>query len=138
MNMMTKMIKHLVLFLALALIPTTASAYNTAFIAAATSAARHHNTSNRVVTNRSFERNSISALVGKEVKGCKIIDAFYWDHKINIICIKDGEFLKGKVQVKDWEEECKSIGRWTVNVPVDIDQDVLELLERKNVEVQDE
>ena len=136
--MMSKMIKHLVLFLALALIPTTASAYNAAFIAAATSGARHHNTNNRVVTNRSIEKHSISGLVGKEVKGCKIIDAFYWDHKINIICIKDGEFLKGKVQVKDWEEGVKNIGRWTIDVPVDIDQDVLELLERKNVEVQDE
>ena len=132
------MIKHLVLFLALALIPATASAYNAAFMVAATSAARHHNTNNRVVTNRSIEKHSISDLVGKEVKGCKIIDAFYWDHKINIICIKNGEFLKGKVQVKDWEEGVKNIGRWTIDVPVDIDQDVLKLLEDKNVEVQDD
>lgn len=124
------MIKRLVLFLTL--IPTTASAYNAAIIAAATSGARHHNTNNRVVTNRSIEKHSISGLVGKEVKGCKIIDAFYWDHRINIICVKDGQFLKGKVQVKDWEEGRENIGRWTIDVPVDIDEDVLKLLEDDN------
>jgi hypothetical protein len=71
----------------------------------------YHNTSNR--TNRTkvktdgqeIYKHSLGILIGKEIRDCKIIDAFYWDHKINMICIRGNSFYKMRVIVNDMIEE---------------------------------
>ena len=89
----------------------------------------YHNTSNR--TNRTkvktdgqeIYKHSLGILIGKEVHGCKIIDAFYWDHKINMICIKDDSFYKMKVFVEDLKElsgEGWTRGYWDVDVTKEV------------------
>ena len=68
-------------------------------------------------------KHSLGILFGKEVKGCKIIDAFYWDHNINMICIKGNSFYKMKVQVKDLTElsgEGWTKGYWDVDVTKEV------------------
>lgn len=68
-------------------------------------------------------KHSLGILFGKEVKGCKIIDAFYWDHNINMICIKGNSFYKMKVQVKDLKElsgEGWTKGYWDVDVTKEV------------------
>lgn len=68
-------------------------------------------------------KHSLGILFGKEVKGCKIIDAFYWDHNINMICIKGNSFYKMKVQVKDLVElsgEGWTKGYWDVDVTKEV------------------
>ena len=68
-------------------------------------------------------KHSLGILIGKEVHGCKIIDAFYWDHKINMICIKDDSFYKMKVFVEDLKElsgEGWIKGYWDVDVTKEV------------------
>ena len=68
-------------------------------------------------------KHSLGILIGKEVRGCKIIDAFYWDHKINMICIKDDSFYKMKVFVEDLKElsgEGWTKGYWDVDVTKEV------------------
>ena len=68
-------------------------------------------------------KHSLGILIGKEVHGCKIIDAFYWDHKINMICIKDDSFYKMKVFVEDLKElsgEGWTRGYWDVDVTKEV------------------
>ena len=68
-------------------------------------------------------KHSLGILIGKEVHGCQIIDAFYWDHKINMICIKDGSFYKMKVFVEDLKElsgEGWTRGYWDVDVTKEV------------------
>ena len=68
-------------------------------------------------------KHSLGILFGKEVKGCKIIDAFYWDHNINMICIKSNSFYKMKVQVKNLKElsgEGWTKGYWDVDVTKEV------------------
>jgi len=68
-------------------------------------------------------KHSLGILIGKEVHGCQIIDAFYWDHKINMICIKDDSFYKMKVFVEDLKElsgEGWTRGYWDVDVTKEV------------------
>ncbi len=68
-------------------------------------------------------KHSLAILVGKEIRGCKIIDAFYWDHKINMICIKDNQFYKMRVFVEDMKElsgEGWTKGYWDVDVTKEV------------------
>lgn len=72
-------------------------------------------------------KHSLGILIGKEIRGCKIIDAFYWDHYINIICISEvNTFRKAKVPVVDWTEE-RGEG-WTKGYwDVDVTKEVVEI-----------
>jgi hypothetical protein len=68
-------------------------------------------------------KHSLGILIGKEVHGCQIIDAFYWDHKINMICIKDDSFYKMRVFVEDLKElsgEGWTKGYWDVDVTKEV------------------
>lgn len=68
-------------------------------------------------------KHSLGILIGKEIRGCKIIDAFYWDHKINMICIKDDSFYKMKVFVENLKElsgEGWTRGYWDVDVTKEV------------------
>lgn len=68
-------------------------------------------------------KHSLGILIGKEVHGCKIIDAFYWDYRIHMICIKDDSFYKMKVQVSDLKElsgEGWTKGYWDVDVTKEV------------------
>lgn len=85
----------------------------------------HHNSHHQNVETDGQEiyKHSLGILFGKEVKGCKIIDAFYWDHNINMICIKGNSFYKMKVQVKDLTElsgEGWTKGYWDVDVTKEV------------------
>lgn len=68
----------------------------------------YHNTSNRTkvkTDGQEIYKHSLGILIGKEIRDCKIIDAFYWDHKINMICIRGSSFYKMRVIVNDMIEE---------------------------------
>ena len=68
-------------------------------------------------------KHSLGILIGKEVHGCQIIDAFYWDHKIHMICIKDDSFYKMRVFVEDLKElsgEGWTKGYWDVDVTKEV------------------
>jgi hypothetical protein len=73
-------------------------------------------------------KHSLGILIGKEIRGCKIIDAFYWDHKINMICIKDNEFYKMKVSVYDMKETYKD-GTFQTRVDVDVSKEVADIFQ---------
>lgn len=75
-------------------------------------------------------KHSLGILIGKEVHGCQIIDAFYWDHKINMICIKDDSFYKMKVFVEDLKE--LSGKGWTRGYwDVDVTKEVLDIFKEE-------
>lgn len=86
----------------------------------------HHNSSHQEMETDGQEiyKHSIGILIGKEIRGCKIIDAFYWDHYINIICISEvNTFRKAKVPVVDWTEERDegwTRGYWDVDVTKEV------------------
>lgn len=69
-------------------------------------------------------KHSLGILIGKEIRDCKIIDAFYWDHYINIICISEvNTFRKARVPVVDWTEERGegwTKGYWDVDVTKEV------------------
>jgi len=92
--------------------------------------AHGHNTSRHQemkTDGQQIYKHSLSFLVGKEIRGCKIIDVFYWDHYINIICISEiNTFRKARVPVVDWTEE-RGEG-WTKGCwDVDVTKEVIEI-----------
>lgn len=89
----------------------------------------HNKKSEEKVDNSGQEiyKHFLGVLIGKEIQGCKVIDSFYWNHKINIICVKDGKFLKNEIEVEDWKEE-RGEGIFKGYWFVDITKDVLNIL----------
>lgn len=68
-------------------------------------------------------KHSLGILIGKEIRNCKIVDAFYWDHNINVICIKGGKFFKMKAPVEDMKEvrgEGWTKGNWDVDITKEV------------------
>lgn len=74
----------------------------------------------KITDGQEIYKHSLEILIGKEIRGCKIIDAFYWDHYINIICVSEiNTFRKARVPVVDWTEERGegwSKGNWDVDI----------------------
>ena len=90
--------------------------------------AHHNHTSEMKTDGQEIYKHSLGILIGKEIRGCKIIDAFYWDHKINMICIKDNEFYKMKVSVYDMKETYKD-GTFQTRVDVDVSKEVADIFQ---------
>ena len=95
-----------------------------AFVPVVVATGRHKTKETAVHTDgQEIYKHSLRILIGKEVHGCKIIDAFYWDHKINMICIKDDSFYKMKVFVEDLKElsgKGWKRGYWDVDVTKEV------------------
>lgn len=75
-------------------------------------------------------KHTLLILVGKEIRGCKIIDAFYWDHKINMICIKGDEIYKMKSQVQDMTDVVQ-VGWSETRIDADVTKEVIEIFNGK-------
>ena len=60
---------------------------------------RNGHTKKSQLTNRQINKKSLDVLIGKQIYNCTIIDAFYWNYNIHIICIKDNKFYKTTANV---------------------------------------
>jgi hypothetical protein len=125
---MKKLLKILVLLVIMMVYSTNTLAWVPVVVPHA-----HHTSHHQDVETDGQEiyKHSIGILIGKEIRGCKIIDAFYWDHKINMICIKENTFYKMRVVVEDMKEE--KVEGWTkMYWDVDVTKEVVDIFLGEN------
>lgn len=90
----------------------------------------HSHSQKQETDGQEIYKHSLGALIGQKIKGCKVIDAFYWNHYINIICISDvNTFRKAKVPVYDWTEETSN--KWGHYPDIDITEEVIEIFNKE-------
>lgn len=95
-----KYIKTLLVALILCLYTNNSLAINPVLLKTRHAIPTNRNIKKSSITNRQINKKSLDVLIGKQIYNCTIIDAFYWNYNINIICIKDNKFYTTAADVE--------------------------------------